>query len=192
TVQEDSAIEVLRRNLAAVSLELRNTQANLMDAKHLDAALSNLAERELELESTKVALANSERARLEGERILLEANRDRVLSRPHGKQEVFVVLKFRLPQPLPVGGYRLSALQRKAVDRTLDQLIADNPSLDAIEAKELRFDRSPRGENVYQQMKDDKAAPIEFSRRNFILKDGKTEEEMIAYVQQVFNTHTRA
>ncbi|KAF9342569.1 hypothetical protein BGX26_007274 [Mortierella sp. AD094] len=56
TAQEDPAIEALRRKLAAVSLELRNTQVDLMDAKDnlessqadLDAALSNLAERERE------------------------------------------------------------------------------------------------------------------------------------------------
>jgi hypothetical protein len=101
------------------------------------------------------------------------------------------VLKFRQSQPLPIGGYRLFALQRKSVDRTLDHFIAENPELDAIEVNELRFDRSPRGENVYQQMKDDKTAPIEFSRRNFILKEDKTEEEMIAYIQQIFNTHTQ-
>ncbi|ORY93711.1 hypothetical protein BCR41DRAFT_390927 [Lobosporangium transversale] len=140
----------------------------------LEGTLSCLSETQLELKNTKDALANSERARL-------EANRDR-LSRPYGKQE---------PQPLPIGGYRLFALQRKAVDRTLDQFIADNPDLDPVEIAELRSDRSPRGENVYLQMKDDVAAPIDFSRRNFVLKDSKTEEEMIVYVQKVFNTHTQ-
>ncbi|KAF9343692.1 hypothetical protein BGX26_005346, partial [Mortierella sp. AD094] len=177
---------------------LRNTKQDLLDAEDdlessqadLSAALSSLVERELELGNTKVALANSGHARLNAERACLEANRERVLSRPHRKQEIFVVLKFRKPQPLPVGGYRFFALQRMAVDRTLDQFIADNPELDAIEVEALRFDRSPRGENVYQQMKGDKAAPIEFSRRDFILKKSKVEEEMVAYVQQVFNTHT--
>ncbi|KAG0007669.1 hypothetical protein BGZ80_004381 [Entomortierella chlamydospora] len=142
-----------------------------------------LTETQLELQNTKDALANSERARQ-------EANQNRVLTRPHRKQEVFVVLRFQKPQPLPVGGFRIFALQRKAVDRTLTQFVADNPELDAAEVEELRFDRSPRGENVYQQMKDDKAAPIKFSRRNFILKDGKTEDEMVAYIQQVFRTYT--
>ncbi|KAF9434784.1 hypothetical protein BGZ76_007423 [Entomortierella beljakovae] len=130
------------------------------------------------------ALVNSERARL-------EANCDRVLSRPYDKQEVFVVLKFRKLQPLPIGGYRFFALQRKAVDRTLDQFITDNPELDVIEVESLRFDRSPRDENVYQQMRDDKDAPIEFSRRNFVLKDGRLEKEMISYIQIIFNTHTQ-
>ncbi|KAF9416666.1 hypothetical protein BGZ76_004617 [Entomortierella beljakovae] len=176
-VQQDTAIEELRRELTAVTLLLRNTQLDLMDAKDylessqadLDAAFSSLAEKDLELESTKVALANSECARL-------EANRDRVLSRPQGKQRFL----FRKPQPLPVGGYRFFALQRKAVDRTLNQFILDNPDLDAVETEGLRFDRSPRGENVYQQMRGDKTAPIEFSRRNFVLKDGRPEKEMIS------------
>ncbi|KAF8967582.1 hypothetical protein BGZ46_000132 [Entomortierella lignicola] len=199
TAQEDPAVEALRKELAAVKLDLRNTRQNLLDAEddiestqvHLDAALSNLAERELELENTKIALANSEHARLNTERICLEANRDRVLSRPHRKQEVFVVLKFREPQPLPIGGYRLFALQRKAVKSTLDQFIADNPELDAIEVDELHFDRSPRGQYVYQQMKDDAEAPIEFSRRNFVLKKGCTEDKMIEYITNVFNTHVQ-
>ncbi|KAF8976745.1 hypothetical protein BGZ46_007989 [Entomortierella lignicola] len=190
-------IEKLQEKLAALTLKLRSTQQDLLDAEDelessqadLSTALSSLAERGLELENTKVALANSEHARLNSERACQEANSDRVLSRPHRKQEVFVVLKFRNPQPLPIGGYRFFALQRKAVDHTLNHFIAENPELDAVEVDELRFDRSPRGENVYQQMKDDKAAPIEFSRRNFILKKGKCEGEMIAYVQQVFNTH---
>ena len=29
------------------------------------------------------------------------------------------------------------------------------------------------------------------SIRNFILKDGKTEEDMIEYITRVFNTHTQ-
>ncbi|KAF9425149.1 hypothetical protein BGZ76_003403, partial [Entomortierella beljakovae] len=110
----------------------------------LSAALSSLAERELELENTKVALANSERAHHNSERACLDANRDRVLSRPHGKQE-----------PLPVGGYPFFGLQRKAVDHTLGSFIAENLELDGHQEK------------------------------------GKLEEEMIAYVQQVFNTHTQ-
>ncbi|KAF9380395.1 hypothetical protein BGX21_002378, partial [Mortierella sp. AD011] len=123
TAQEDPAVEALRKEQAAVKLDLRNTKQNLLDAEDdlessqadLSAALSSLAERDIELGNTKITLANSEHARLNAERVCLEANRGRVLSRPHGKQEVFVVLKFREPQPLPVGGYRLFALQRKAV-----------------------------------------------------------------------------
>ncbi|KAF9426274.1 hypothetical protein BGZ76_002837 [Entomortierella beljakovae] len=196
---QESSTEELQRKLAELTLKLKNTQQDLLDAEgdlessqaDLSATLSSLAERDLELENMKVALSNSEHARLNAERACLEANRDRVLSRPRGIQEVFVVLKFQNPQPLPIGGYRLFALQRKTVDRTLDQFIADNPELDAIEVEELRFDRSPRGENVYQQMKGDNAAPIEFSRRNFVLKNNKTEKEMIAYVRAVFNTYTQ-
>ena len=40
-------------------------------------------------------------------------------------------------------------------------------------------------------MKDDKDAPIEFSRRNFVLKDGPREDKMIEYITSVFNTHTQ-
>ncbi|KAF9992509.1 hypothetical protein BGZ79_002997 [Entomortierella chlamydospora] len=97
----------------------------------------------------------------------------------------------RLPCPLPVGEYQLFTLQRRAVKHTLDQFKARKPELDAVEMEELRFERSPRGQFIYQHMLDDKSAPIEFSRRNFILKEG-TEDEMIAYVTQVFNTHTTA
>ncbi|KAF9531817.1 hypothetical protein EC957_002609, partial [Mortierella hygrophila] len=129
----ESAIEALRIELAAVSLELRSTQLDLMDAndglastqEELEDTLAKLDETQLELQNTCDALTNSERARQ-------EANRDRILTRPSRQQEVFVVLKFRSPQPLPVGGYRLFTLQQKAVDRTLNQFKADNPELDAI------------------------------------------------------------
>ncbi|KAF9138498.1 hypothetical protein BGX20_007772, partial [Mortierella sp. AD010] len=122
TELEEPAIEAIRRKLAAVTLELRNTQLDLMDAKddlestqeELASALSCLTETQLELQNTKDALANSERARQ-------EANQNRVLTRPHRKQEVFVVLRFQKPQSPPVGGFRIFALQRKAVDRTLTQ-----------------------------------------------------------------------
>ncbi|KAG0282949.1 hypothetical protein BGZ98_006543, partial [Dissophora globulifera] len=144
-----------------------------------------LEETQLELQNTQDAHANSERARL-------AANRERVLMRPPRQQEVFVVLKFRSPQPLPVGGYRLFTLLQRAVERTLSQFIADNPDLDAVVMDELRFDRSPRGHNVFQCIKDDKNAPIKSSRRNFIIKDGHTEDEMIKYITQVFKTHTQA
>ncbi|KAF9206413.1 hypothetical protein BGZ49_002504 [Haplosporangium sp. Z 27] len=60
----------------------------------------------------------------------------------------------------PVGGFRFFALHRKAVDRTLNQFIADIPKLDAVEVEELRFDRSTGGESVYQQMKVHKAAAL--------------------------------
>ncbi|KAF8922905.1 hypothetical protein BGZ58_003602 [Dissophora ornata] len=155
-------MEALREQLAAISLELRNTQLDLMDAKECLA----------------------ERARQ-------TANRERVLMRSPRQQEVFVVLKFRSPQPLPIGGYRLFTVQRKAVDRKLSQFIADNRELDAVVMDELRFDPSPRGHNVFQRAKDDKDAPISSGRRNFILKDGHTEDEMIKYITSVFNTHTQ-
>ncbi|KAF9159338.1 hypothetical protein BGX21_008292 [Mortierella sp. AD011] len=158
---KESNIEKLQEKLAALTLELGNTQTER------DAALSRLAERELELENTRAALQ--------------EANRNRPVDRPHIEQEeVFAVLKFKNPQPLP------------AVDRTLNQFIADNPELDAVEVEELRFNHSPRGENVYLQLRHDRDAPIEFSRRNFALKNGKTEEEMIAHITQIFNTHIQA
>ncbi|KAF9354652.1 hypothetical protein BGX26_007513 [Mortierella sp. AD094] len=158
--------------------DLESTQAEL------ETVQSSLAETHLELQNNKAALANSERARQ-------AANRDRVLPRPHGKQEIFVVFKFQNPQELPIGRYRLFAVQRNAVNGAIKQFKTKNPELDAVEIEELRFDRSPRGENVYQQMKYDNAAPIKFSRRNFILKDGKTEEEMITYIRQIFGTFTQ-
>ncbi|KAF9414398.1 hypothetical protein BGZ76_004878 [Entomortierella beljakovae] len=188
--QGDVAVEALAKQLKDVSLELRDTKLNLDYVREdlescqvdleacqadLDSAKTSLKEKELELRNCKDALANSEQARL-------EANLDR-------GQEVFVVLRFQKPQPLPVGAFRLFTLQRKAADRTLDRFIADHPELDVVE--ELRFERSPRGQFVYQHMKDDKNAPIEFSRRNFILKDERTEDEMIAYITQVFHPHAQ-
>ena len=158
--------------------DLASAQEELEDTR------IKLDETELKLENTQDALVASEEARR-------AANRDRVIARPESKQEVFAVLKFRRPQPLPVGAYRLFALQRKAVERTLDQFIANNPDLDAVEVDELRFDRSPRGQYVYQHMLDDKHAPIKFSRRRFVIKDGHTEDEMKTYILNVFNTHTR-
>ncbi|KAF9403399.1 hypothetical protein BGZ94_004622 [Podila epigama] len=189
---EESAMEALRKKLAAVSLDLRNTQLDLEDAnddlasaqEELQDTRARLSETELRLQNTQDALVASEHARQ-------EANLDRVLARPPREQEVFVVLKFRSPQPLPVGGYRLFTLQEKAVERTLNQFIADHPELDAVVMDELRFDRSARGHNVFQHVKDDKKSPIKSSRRNFILKDDHTEDEMIEYISSVFNTHTR-
>ncbi|KAF8948791.1 hypothetical protein BGZ46_005296, partial [Entomortierella lignicola] len=71
STNHESGIEELRENLAELTLKLRNTQ-DLMDAEGdleasqagPSAALSNLSERELELENTKTALANSERVSL--------------------------------------------------------------------------------------------------------------------------------
>ena len=79
--------------------DLESTQAEL------ETVQSSLAETHLELQNTKAALTNSERARQ-------TANRDRVLPRSHGKQEIFVVFKFQNPQELPIGGYCLFAVQR--------------------------------------------------------------------------------
>ncbi|KAF9899955.1 hypothetical protein EC991_008113 [Linnemannia zychae] len=192
SASEESMLEALTARLEAVSLDFRNTQLDLEGVnddlasaqEELEDTRTKLDETELKLKNTQDALATSEEARR-------AANRNRVIARPESKQEVFVVLKFRRPQPLPEGAYRLFALQRKAVERTLDQFIANNPDLDAVEMDELRFDRSPRGQYVYQHMLDDKRAPIKFSRRRFIIKDGHTEDEMKAYVLNVFNTHTR-
>ena len=131
-------MEALVARLEAVSLDLRNTQLDLEDAnddlasaqEELEDTRAKLDETEFKLQNTRNALANSERARQ-------EANRDRILTRPPRQQEVFIVLKFQSPQPLPVGGYRLFTLQQKAVDRTLSQFKADNPELDAIVMDEL-------------------------------------------------------
>ncbi|KAF9991923.1 hypothetical protein BGZ80_008819, partial [Entomortierella chlamydospora] len=161
TEPEEPAIEAIGRKLAAVTLELGKTRLELTDTQEdlestqaeLETVQSSLAETHLELQNTKAALTNSERARQ-------TANRDRVLPRSHGKQEIFVVLKFQNPQELPIGGYCLFAVQRNAVNGAIKQFKTKNPELDAVEIEELRFDRSPRGENVYQQMKYDNAAPI--------------------------------
>ncbi|KAF9343087.1 hypothetical protein BGX26_006287, partial [Mortierella sp. AD094] len=148
---DEPIIEALRRKLAAVSLELRNTKLDLMDARDnlescqadLDAATSSLKEKELELQNTKDALHNSQQARRADKR-------NQVVPRSYKLEEVFVVLRFQQSQSLPVGGYRLFTWQGMAVDRALRQFFADHSDLDASEVEELRFDRSPRGENVYQ------------------------------------------
>ncbi|KAF9083511.1 hypothetical protein BGX29_003100 [Mortierella sp. GBA35] len=186
------SVSELAARLEAVSLDLRNMQLDLEGAnddlasaqEELEDTRAKLGETELKLQNTQDALAASEAARR-------AANHDRVIARPESKREVFVVLKFRRPQPLPVGAFRLFALQRKTVRSTLDQFINKNPDLDAVEVDELRFDRSPRGQYVYQHMMDDKHAPIKFSRRRFVVKDGHTEDEMKTYILNVFNTHTR-
>ncbi|KAF9317312.1 hypothetical protein BG006_003396 [Podila minutissima] len=79
--------------------------------------------------------------------------------------------------------------KQKAVERALNQFIAETPELDAVVMDRLRFDRSPRGHNVLRHVKDAKESSIKSSRRNFILKDGHTEDEMIEYITSVFNTH---
>jgi len=73
------------------------------------------------------------------------------------------------------------------------QFIDDHPDLEGVEMVTSRFDNSPRGHFVYQRMKADQEAPIEFSHRyhhNFALKEGRAEEEMVTYITSVFNTHT--
>ncbi|KAF8970750.1 hypothetical protein BGZ46_010403 [Entomortierella lignicola] len=221
-------IDKLQEKVAALTLQLRNTQLDLMDVKDdlestqadLDTALSNLVEKEQELKNSELAFANSEYARqvakaelneelsahaetklklqniknelVNSERARQEANRNRVLPRPPKDQEVFVVLRFKKPQPLPVGGFRIFAQQRKLIDIKVNQFIADNPELDAVKVKELRFDPSPRGENVIQHMKRDKDAPIKLKYRSFVLRgNDNTEPEMIEYITKVFHTYTR-
>ncbi|KAG0364665.1 hypothetical protein BGX24_004513 [Mortierella sp. AD032] len=192
SASEESTLEVLAARLEAVSLDLRNTQQDLEGANDdLASAQEELEDTRAKLDETELKLKNTQDALATSEAALRAAHHDRVIARPKSKQEVFAVLKFRYPQPLPVGAYRLFALQRKAVERTLDQFIAKNPDLDAVEVDELRFDRSPRGQYVYQLMMDDKRAPIKFSRRRFVVKDGHTEDEMKTYILSVFNTHTR-
>ncbi|KAF9999548.1 hypothetical protein BGZ80_002866 [Entomortierella chlamydospora] len=117
------------------------------------------------------------------------ANRDRVLPRPLKEQEVFVVVKFQIPQKLSIGGFRIFTLQRQTVDRRLKKLIADNNKLGSVELKMLRFDPSLRGENAIQHMRRDKDAPIEFNNRSFVLR-GNSNIEMIEYITKVFNAYT--
>ncbi|KAG0273154.1 hypothetical protein BGZ96_005004 [Linnemannia gamsii] len=192
SASEESMLEALTARLEAVSLDLRNTRLDLEGANDdLASAQEELEDTRVKLDETELKLQNTQDALTASETARRTANRDRVIARPESKQEIFAVLKFRRPQPLPVGAYRLFALQRKAVRSTLDQFVAKNPDLDAVEVDELRFDRSPRGQYVYQHMMDDKHAPIKFSRRRFVIKDGHTEDEMKTYVLNVFNTHTR-
>ncbi|KAF8926156.1 hypothetical protein BGZ47_002886 [Haplosporangium gracile] len=188
-VSAQEELEDTRAKLDETELKLQNSQ----DALAASEAARRASETTLRsaLHDTHDALATSEAARHASETALHSANRDRVIARPDSKQEVFTVMKFRRPQLLPVGAFRLFALQRKAVRSTLDQFIAKNPDLDAVEVDELRFDRSPGGQYVYQHMMDDKDAPIKFSRRRFVVKDGHTEDDMKTYILNVFNTHTR-
>jgi len=186
------SVSELAVRLEAVSLDLRNMQLDLECANDdLVSAQEELEDTRVKLDETELRLKNTQDALAASEAASRAANRDRVIARPESKQEVFAVLKFRRPQLLPVGAYRLFALQRKAVRSTLDQFIAKNPDLDAVEMDELRFGRSPRGQYVYQHMMDDKHAPIKFSRRRFVIKDGHTKGEMKTYILNVFNTHTR-
>ncbi|KAF8922867.1 hypothetical protein BGZ58_003644 [Dissophora ornata] len=210
SIPEEPAMEALRKQLAAISLELRNTENKLTDANDdlaltqdeledtetkLEDTEAKLKDAEAKLEETQLKLQRAEVARANSDQARQAANRERVLMRPPRDQEVFVVLKFQLPQPLPDGGYRLFTVRKKAIDRTLRQFIADKPEFGAAVMQDLRFEGSPRGQFVYQHMKDDEEAPIEFSRRNprnFALKAGHTEDEMVAYITSVFNTHTQA
>ncbi|KAF9377146.1 hypothetical protein BGX21_003274 [Mortierella sp. AD011] len=209
--QEDPAVEALRKGLAAITLELNKKQEELESARaeleavqsslqgelesvrdELDAVQSNLAGSQQELQDTKVALATSERDLQATNLELVEANRHRVHPRPDEQQEeVFVVLRFRQPKPLPDGAYHFLARQRKAIDQVIENYKAKHSELDAVEIEELRVGPTPRAKNVYMRMKVDAEAPIEFSRQNFILKDGKTESEMIAYIHRAFSAYTQ-
>ncbi|KAF9425769.1 hypothetical protein BGZ76_003081, partial [Entomortierella beljakovae] len=115
------------------------------------------AETKLKLQNIKNELVNSKRARQ-------EANLNRVLLRPPKDQEVFVVLTFRKPLQLPVEGFRIFAQQQKLIKSRVNQFIANNPELEAVEVKELRFDPSPKD---------------------------NTELEMIEYLTKVIHTYTK-
>jgi len=183
---KESALETLVAEVEAVSLELRYMKLDLEGTKdELESARDELEDTREKLDETELELKNTKNA-------LVAANRERVLlPRPKNKQEVFAVLKFRNPQPLPVGAFCLFVLQQKAVKSTLDQFTADNPDLDAVEVEELRFDGSPRGQYVYQHMRDDKDAPIKFHYRRFVIEGDYKEGDMKEYILDVFNTHTR-
>ncbi|KAF9163133.1 hypothetical protein BGX20_001431 [Mortierella sp. AD010] len=199
--QEDPAVEALRKGLAAITLELNKKQEELESARaELEAVQSSLQGElescspisQQELQDTKVALATSERDLQATNLELVEANRHRVHPRPDEQQEeVFVVLRFRQPKPLPDGAYHFLARQRKAIDQVIENYKAKHSELDAVEIEELRVGPTPRAKNVYMRMKVDAEAPIEFSRQNFILKDGKTESEMIAYIHRAFSAYTQ-
>ncbi|KAF8984799.1 hypothetical protein BGZ46_007037 [Entomortierella lignicola] len=147
---KDPAVEALRKGLSAITLELKKQEELESAQAELEAVQSSLAESHLELQDTKDALATSERARLAANLELEEANRHRVHPRPDEKQEeVFVILRFRQPKPLPDGAYHFLARQRKVVDQVIENYKAKHPELDAVEMEELRVDPTPRAQNVY-------------------------------------------
>ncbi|KAF9199338.1 hypothetical protein BGZ49_010564, partial [Haplosporangium sp. Z 27] len=205
---QESNIDKLQEELAALTLELRNERQDLLDAEKdlestqvdLDTALSNLAERDLELENTKAALSNSDHARQEAKakldkelsahaetKLELQNIKDALVNSERARQEAN---RNRLQTPQP--RFRIFTMQRQTVDRILKQFIADNANLDPIELKNLRFDPSPKGENVIQHMRRDKDAPIKLTNRSFVLRgDNNTEPEMIEYITKVFNTYTK-
>ena len=125
-----------------MSLNLKNSQQLLMEV--IEDTFSKL-------EETQDGLFNSEQQRLAG-------NHERVVMPSPPLQEVFAALKFHCPQPLPVGGYRLFAVQKKAIKCALREFIDGHPDLKATEMDALRFDPSPCGHYVYlyQRMKGDK------------------------------------
>ncbi|KAG0281169.1 hypothetical protein BGZ95_006222 [Linnemannia exigua] len=135
----------------------------------LVSAQEELEDTRSKFEETELKLQNTQGVLAAGEEACRAASRDHVIARPDGKQEVFAVLKFR------------------------HQFIAKNSDLDAVEMDELRFNRSPRSQYVYQNMMDDKHAPINFSRRKFVVKDGHAEDEMKTLnVVEVFEQHLSA
>ncbi|KAF9397659.1 hypothetical protein BGZ76_008351, partial [Entomortierella beljakovae] len=84
----------LQASFAALTLELRDTKQDLLDAEEtleatqvdFDTALSNLEEREIELENIMAALQG--------------ANQNRPVNRPlFDQEEVFAVLKLQNPRP---------------------------------------------------------------------------------------------
>ncbi|KAF8964310.1 hypothetical protein BGZ46_000794 [Entomortierella lignicola] len=190
TAQEDLTVEALRKSLAAVTLELNKTQGKLASAQvEVEAVQSSLAKSHLELQNARDALATSERARLTADLELEEANCHRVHPRPDRQQEeVFVVLRFQQPKPLPDGAYHFLARKRKSVDRVIKSYKAKHSELDAVEI--LRIEPTARAQNLYMKMKVDVEAPIELSRQNFILKKDYKEDDMIKYIINIFSLYT--
>ncbi|KAF8944868.1 hypothetical protein BGZ46_006155 [Entomortierella lignicola] len=185
TAQEDPAVEALRKGLAAIALELERKQADL------ESTQTKLETVQPSLTATQVALDASERARQTANSELEEANRSsrKPTAIESIREEVFVVLRFRQPKPLPEGGgYHFLARQRKAVDRVIKSYKAKHPELDAIEI--LRIEPTARAQNLYLKMKVDAEAPIELSRQNFILKKDYKEDKMIEYITQIFSLYT--
>ncbi|KAF9098492.1 hypothetical protein BGX27_000791 [Mortierella sp. AM989] len=180
-----SGIEKLQEKVAALTLELRNAQLDHMDANdylestqaNLDVVLSNLDEKDLELKNSELALANCEYARQ-----MTKAELDKELS-SHAETKL---------EPKNIKGALVNserARQEANRDRVMPCPHKEQEVFVVI--KKLRFDPSPRGENVIQHMKRDKDAPIKLTNRSFVLRgNNDTEPEMIEYITKVFNTYT--
>ncbi|KAG0251074.1 hypothetical protein BG011_007866 [Mortierella polycephala] len=119
---EESAMEALRKKLAAVPLELKDTQLDLMDANEgLASTQEELEDTQAKLEETQLKLQNAEASHANEQRAHRAANHERLLMRPPRQQEVFVVLKFRSPCPKGCTVPRGSPKSRHTIQKCRDR-----------------------------------------------------------------------